>query len=65
MTKFKSMVEDSINQKELSEVFGGVSLESNGSSIGSACNQKACSSNTMKAGNLCTYSDGICKSHVA
>ncbi len=65
MTKFKSMVEDSINQKELSEVFGGVSLESNGSNMGSACNQKACSSNTTKAGNLCTYGDGICKSHVA
>lgn len=67
MTKFKFMVADSINQEELSKVFGGESSTSNAdaSVMGSACNQKACSKRTEAAGNFCTYGDGICKSNIA
>jgi hypothetical protein len=63
MTKFKFIVRDSINQEELSKVFGG---DSTGlTSTGSACNLRACSHNVTKVVNFCSYGDGVCKSQLA
>ena len=63
MNKFSNSVQDSINEEELAKVFGGNGDKSE--TFAHACDSRACSKRTELAGNLCTYGDGICKTHVA
>ena len=63
MKKFFDIINDTINQEELSHVFGGVSADAQQTER--ACDTHACTKRIGSVTSLCTYGDGVCRYHAA